>query len=514
MDFEERLKAIESRLERIEAYLPSSDSAVITEPGDARLEEQSVAHLGESFDLTLAGKSILILGGAVLLRAATESATLPAGAGVAAGLVYAASWIVAAIVAARRQRRLTAIFYAATSACVAYPLVWEAVTRFHVLGGVSAAFVAGVFSIALIAEAKKVDLLPLAWIAAAGATVDALLLSYATSDVVPFLIELTVLGIVATIAAETIVAALFAIESDLLAAFLIGFTLIRSLRTSTTAIAALLAFGLLWLAFSRLQRAQAIAASAFGFGGAAMLVAMQHVSPLAAGLLMLSAAGFAFGAALYAGDDLLAISAAIAALSGSAILLQGNARTIVWAGAALVAAELARRKSSPVFAAQSALWGLLAVSVGGLFSFTVAVLLAKPAVIPITALVATMFCLAAFLRQSRWRLVLLVIVVCGAAALTVDAASLLFAPATSSGQALLRTLVLATGAVALAFVGRFMGLREASQVAAALLVLIAVKLVAHDVRVGSAAMLFVTLAVYGGAMIAIAKLRRGSVVIR
>src|SRR5205085_432738 len=173
----------------------------------------------------------------------------------------------------------------------------------------------------------------------------------------------------------------FAIESDLLAAFLIGSTLIRSQHPPVTAIAALLTFGLLWLAVSRQQKAQAIAASAIGFGGAALLVAMQHVSPLAAGLLMLSAAGFAFGAALYSGDDLVAISAAIAGLSGSAILLQGNARTIVWAGAALIAAEVARRRSSPVFAAQSALWGLLSVSSGGLFAFTVAVLLARPAAI-------------------------------------------------------------------------------------------------------------------------------------
>ena len=109
--------------------------------------------------------------------------------------------------------------------------------------------------------------------------------------------------------------------------FLIGSTLIRSQHPPVTAIAALLTFGLLWLAVSRQQKAQAIAASAIGFGGAALLVAMQHVSPLAAGLLMLSAAGFAFGAALYSGDDLVAISAAIAGLSGSAILLQGNARS-------------------------------------------------------------------------------------------------------------------------------------------------------------------------------------------
>ena len=71
-------------------------------------------------------------------------------------------------------------------------------------------------------------------------------------------------------------------------------------------------------------------------------------------------------------------------------------------------------------------------------------------------------------------------------------------------RAVLEGLVVA---VALAFLGRFVRMREASQLAIVLLVLTGAKVVAQDLRTGTAAMMFIALAVYGSAMLAIAKTR-------
>jgi hypothetical protein len=81
----------------------------------------------------LMGRSLLILAGAFLLRALTEAGTLANGMGVALGLVYASSWIVAAARAAAKGKRASAGFYAVCAALIADPLLLEATTEFGVL---------------------------------------------------------------------------------------------------------------------------------------------------------------------------------------------------------------------------------------------------------------------------------------------------------------------------------------------------------------------------------------------
>jgi hypothetical protein len=74
-------------------------------------------------------------------------------------------------------------------------------------------------------------------------------------------------------------------------------------------------------------------------------------------------------------------------------------------------------------------------------------------------------------------------------------------------HALVNTAVLAAASVALTWAGRLWQVREASQLAIVLLVLTGAKVVAQDLRTGTAAMMFITLAIYGSAMLAIAKIR-------
>jgi hypothetical protein len=465
MDVDQRLDGIDQRLQQIEQRLSLLENA----PVPAAVLERESGGVSPEPDaseptplLALAGKSILVLGGAFLLRAATESTALPSQIGVVLGLLYAASWIVAAALAARARRRPAAVFHSAVAAALAYPIIWEATTHFHVLSAVTAALLLVGFSIALIVVAHFHALQAPAWIAAAGATVVALLLGYSTKELIPFVLELTIVGVVALILSMSHVGWLLAIESDLFALALIVVTLLdQSKENRPAVVSSLMVFVLAWMAASSRANAQVAAASLIGIA------------------------------------------------AGSALVLSPSATTILWGCAAVVSAEIARRVRSPAFALQSVTWGILAAIEGGLFSFAAAVLVEHGEVvaIPVPALIAAALCGVAFLRLDFARVPLLAIVTCGLVAVMIHAAARAIGSGAST-QALMRTIVLAATAVALASIGRTWNMREASQLAAVLLVMTGVKVAAQELRTGPAAIIFIALAVYGSAMLAIARLWR------
>ena len=517
MDADQRLDGIDQRLQQIEERLSRLENAPVTE---AAIERESTVVSPESDAsevtgvvspepdasevarvvspepdatevtplLALAGKSILILGGAFLLRAATESTALPRQIGVVLGLLYAMAWIVAAALAARAGRRSAAVFHAAVAAIVAYPIVWEATVHFHVLSAVTAALLLVGFSIALIVVARlggKSSVAPAAspavffpdagvaagttpplqlpaWIAVAGATLDALLLAYATGELIPFALELTFVGVVALILSMSYVGWLLAIESDLFALVLILMTLFsRSPDSRSPVVVTLLVFAIAWMTVTSRASVQVAVASLIGIAGA------------------------------------------------SALVLSPSAMTILWGFAAVVAAEIARHTSSRVFALQSAAWGVFAAIGGGLFSFAAVVIFGDDgtAVIPMPALIAAALCLVAFARLDFARLPMLAIAVCAAAAVAIHAATTTISGGANT-HAIVRTIILAAVAVALASIGRMWKLPEASQLAVATLALTGVQVIAQELRAGTAAIMFIALAVYGGAMLAIARLRR------
>lgn len=466
MDANQRPDQIDQRLLQIEERLSRLENASRSLSASASIGDGSEADAGTGETagvpmLALAGKSILILGGAFFLRAATESTTLPQHIGVALGLLYATVWIAAAAFAARAGRRSAAVFHCVAAAAVAYPIVWEATTHFHVLSAVTGALLLAGFSIALIVVAH-LNALPLpAWIAAAGATWVALLLAYATRELIPFVLALTLIGIVAIILSMSYVGWLLATESDLFAIFLIMVTLIDPLKDNRyPVVASLLFFAVGWMAVTWRASIQVAVASWIGIAGA------------------------------------------------SALVLPPSATTILWGFAAVVAAEIARRTSLRVFALQSAAWGILAAIGGGLFSFAAAVLVGNDAVVtPVPALIAAALCLIAFARLNFARVPLLAIAVCGAAAVTIHATATAISGGADS-QALVRTIVLAAAAVGLASIGRTWSMPEASQLAVGILALTGLKVIAQELRGGTAAIIFIALAVYGSAMLTIARLRR------
>ena len=127
--------------------------------------------------------------------------------------------------------------------------------------------------------------------------------------------------------------------------------------------------------------------------------------------------------------------------------------------------------------------------------------------VPISALAVGLLAIVAFLRVSNVRFarvallsVFVCVVISGAMAI---ASGRIADPAV---LALARTGVLAVTATALALSGRWLHVREGPLIARALLVVGGLKLIAEDVRVGRAAILVVAFALYGGAMLVVAKI--------
>lgn len=125
------LARLEDRIHRLEGYggAPLTTGLMppeATQPADQAQEDSSspVPILG------MVGRVCLILGGAFFIRALTDAGTIPHGAGVALGLVYAFTW---ALVAWRAASPLHATFYALSSILITYPLLWESTTTFRTL---------------------------------------------------------------------------------------------------------------------------------------------------------------------------------------------------------------------------------------------------------------------------------------------------------------------------------------------------------------------------------------------
>src|SRR4051794_14763739 len=445
MDVAERLDAIDERLRVLEERLALR---VAIPPSPLRLSPSPRENV-----LSLTGRAVLILGGAFLLRAATETA-LNAQIGIALGLAYAIAWIAAAAFAAKNGKRIPATFHIAAAAAIGYPIIAEAVTRFHVLGAIAAAVLLAAFSLAMPIVARLYDLPLPAWIAVAGATIVALVLAYATKELIPFALELTFAGVAAFMLSLNYVGWLLAIESDLFAVFMVAVALLDETKENRSALViTLLVFAIAWMPVTMRANAQTAIASLIGIGAAAALV------------------------------------------------LSPPMMTMIWAIAAIVAAELARRKAWRAFAVQSAVWGIAAAIASGLFPFIAAVILGEKTAIPIFAMLAAAFCLIAFARLDFARLPLLAIPVCAAAAVAMYV---------TGGAAVVRTIILAVAAVALAFVARRWQIAEAWQLAVVTLVLTGAQVIAQELRSGAPAMMFVALAIYGGAMLAIARLRNAA----
>ncbi len=182
-----RLETLEQRVFLLEhpeasAALPAPASAPqIAAPTDS--EQSSFADAGATFPVF--GKSMLGMAGAYLLRAVAESGSFSKLAVVALAIAYAGMWLIWAVRVPARAW-LASTIYAATSALILAPMLWELTLRFGFLTPAAAAAVLAAFVLAAYALAWKRDLTTIVWVAALTSALASIALLVATHDIVPF----------------------------------------------------------------------------------------------------------------------------------------------------------------------------------------------------------------------------------------------------------------------------------------------------------------------------------------
>lgn len=554
---EGRLAALETRAAGNAANGPTAAPPAPVPPGPDALPDSG--RLAGSFwtGLSLAGRSLLALGGAFLLRAGTDSGALPPLAGVAAGLVYALVWVGLADRDAGRDRRGSAAFHGLTAILVGYPLIWEATRRFGFLEPAQSvlALTALTGGALVVSWRRKSELFAVAFSVCAAAC--ALGLSLATRSPTLFAAWLVALGVVSLwisgacgwLACPWLVgaAANLAVLRVVLAGAapgghgsdIVGV----SPRDAETAAAWLLGGYLgsfvlrtLWKRrdVGGFEIAQSAAILLVGLGGG---VRVMHATgdptrTLGIGAMVAGLAAYLVAflfvrkqlgrgrAFFFHGTLALVLALAGCTLAGGVVT-----RTVTWSALAIAAAVIGGRFDRVSLRAHAGLYSAAAAKSSGLVSVVSAALLggkdswsahpwapvaAAGAACAYGALIAT----RAYRKAPRLarlpRLVLATVAVAGAiAAAAVLVTQSIPDGAASSAATPARTLVLAGSAVALAWAARRTRLPELGWVTWLVLAAGGAKLLLQDLAGGGeSGALFLAFAFYGAALLIAPRLLR------
>ena len=496
--------------------------------------------------VTLAGRTLVALGGGYLLRALTDGGTLPPAVGVFAGLLYALLWIRLSVRAAASQLRPSATFHALTAALVGFPLLWEATARFALFGAASSAAVVAVFACVLLIAARRTGIEAVAWFGALGSTGGAVALAVHTSGYVPYTLALAIVGVgtlwLGYLEEWTLLRWPVAAVVDLMVLMItIGVTdadvgdpwgpavtaqlLVLALYLGSFVSRALLR-GREVILFEVVQSAGAMAAC---FGGALVIFGTIGITPIPLGLAALSlgpaAYAFAFTFAERVGQhrnvaffSSLALAFTIAglmmvlpvpvAVTALAVLALATAewsrrsRRVTLGIHALIAVVVAAVLSGLAAVAWSALtvgakepWPPIAISHAAVLLVTVAVCLWPVHTQEVRASAVSRVAAATILA---W-------IATGAA--IAFAVPLVMDPMhrDAGAVATIRTVFLVAAA---GVVGRVSRSAECAWLSYGLLGLVGFKLVTEDLLRGRPATLFVALAVYGAALIVIPRVLR------
>jgi hypothetical protein len=218
------LDQLTARLETLEqrVYVLEHPSAVFQEsetnpaPIHATVEDRSFAQAGGLF--SVAGRAMLGIAGAYVLRAVAESTSLPKLAVAAIAIAYAVLWLVWAV-RVKAANWVPSAIYAGTSAVILAPMLWELTLSFKVLAPSATAAILTAFVLAASALAWKRNLTPVFWVANATAAAAALALAIATHQLIPFIGALLLLVLTCEFAAklnrESTVRPLVAVAADL-----------------------------------------------------------------------------------------------------------------------------------------------------------------------------------------------------------------------------------------------------------------------------------------------------------
>lgn len=509
--------------------------------------------------LAIVGRTLLVLGGAFLLRAVTDWGTLPQTAGVVVGLVYSVAWIAVADRVGARGSILSASSHGVAAALMAYPLLWETTSKLGVLpSGVTAALLAAVTG-ALLWVAWRRDLHAVAWTATAGCLITSIGLIFATGSMEAFTAPVLLLGGAtvwlaysrrrwhimrwpAAFAANCCVLQMVWLAGRTGTAGRFGDISITWVQVLAVGLVVeyLGSFAMRTLVRQRevtlFEVLQSAGALVVGFGGAA------HVAnAVGSGRMALGPSALIAGSACYAvafafvrrrlgvgGNFLLwAWLALILTLLGSYLVVASKeALSLVWIGLALAAAALGGRYDRITLRAHSAVYALAAGWLAGLgaasiLAFTEAAPEPWPT-LTFTTLGLTTACYVLLVvtqmgRTVTWlqrlpRFAILCLWVPGVGGVAVVILSELLTPASADPAphvvAAIRSGVLAVSAIALAAVGRRSQMTELSWLVYPVLLAGAAKLLLEDLGQGQPLAVFLGFAFFGIALIAAPHLLR------
>jgi hypothetical protein len=555
----DRLQEIEARLEELARALRGLQARVeqlevLREPGSFLAASPAVpapparerpGETGTSL-LAFVGRTLVALGGGYLIRAFTDSGGLPPLGGVAAGLLYASLWLVAAERAAAAGQRASASFHGATAGLIAFPLLWETTIRLGILRPPPAALLLVLAFAAVMGLATRRDLPTVAWLGtglALGTAASVLLATHHLTATVTCLLALA--AVVESVALRDLWTGLrwpaaLAVDAGVLAMVSV---LTREggppedyppLPLPVATVLAIALPTLYWAALasrtllrrrevSAFEIVQGAASLLVGLGGAWNLLRAEgaSVAPLGTPVLLMGALGYAIAFAFVErrfGHDrnfyFYSTVGGVLTLLGSRLLL-GPGLAAAWSLLALAAASLGRRFDRMTLRFHGALYVGAAVAEAGLVGVTSRSFLGPwpmdqpplgtEAWLTAVAAVATCAVLALDPRgagRPRERIPQ-VVAAATTAAILAGLVTRALAGLASSAAALatLRTGVLALFVLALAWAGRRLSLAELGLLVYPTLALSGLKLLAQDLPEGHPLTLFLSLALYGGALI-------------
>jgi hypothetical protein len=393
-----RVDRLEGRVAELEARAPRRPIGEAPGPEVDDADALRIPALPQG-GLAMAGRTLLVLAGAYLVRAVTDAGLLPALPGAALGLAYASFWQLLASRDGRAGRRTSAALHSVATSAVAFPLIWETTVRFGWLGARAAGLLILAFASLGLGVAWYRRLTLNAWLTTLAACASVLALLASTHDPVAALVTLLALAALLEWLAFhdawlglrwLVAAALDGVAALLVAVGTRGAPPERyAALLAPEAAAALLALPLLYVtsvAARTLRRGcpvrlfeavQGTLAVTLGFGGARrVLAAHGHASDVPA-LLAVSLAALCYAVAFAHAERrpgpgrnfyFYSTAGGLLMLGGTLELGMGAALPVVWTGLGLAAVGLGRRFDRTTLRVHGALYVLAAALGAGLAS--------------------------------------------------------------------------------------------------------------------------------------------------